>query len=43
MEVPWERPLFPLPGAMVVLGLPQVNRGGEMHRENSLSPGNLAS
>lgn len=24
-------------------GLPQVNRGGEMHKEDLLSPGNLAS
>lgn len=37
MEVPWEGPLFPLPSATAVLGLPQVNRGGKMHREDTLS------
>lgn len=43
MQVPWERSLFPLPSVMAVLGLPQVNRDGKMHREDLLSPGNLAS
>lgn len=31
-----------LPSAMAALGLPQVNRGGEMRREDQLSPGHRA-
>jgi hypothetical protein len=35
--------LLPLPSATAVLGLLQGNRGGDMNKEDQLSPGNLAS
>lgn len=43
VEVPLGEVSVPSPRAAAALGLLQVNRSGERHREDLLSPGHLAS
>lgn len=40
--MPLEEVSVPSPSVVAALGLLQLNRGGEMCREDLLSPGNLA-
>jgi len=43
VEVPLGEVSLPSPSVAAALGLLQLDRGGERHREDLLSPGHLAS